>query len=126
MPDLITKEEFETQVTTMFDAAFDENVELTVTQVKSLEDSIDEQVLNSHLRMFIKSILFYEVPEDMYQEILSTMGSRIKFVSVHKTDDGNINVEYECNIVDLIHGELRVFENGTQTCRMTLEYDEVE
>lgn len=76
--------------------------------------------------MFIKSILFYEVPEDMYQEILDTMESRIKFVSVHKTDDGNINVEYEYNIVDLIHSELRVFENGTQTCRMTLEYDEVE
>lgn len=126
MPDLITREDFEAQITTNFDAAFSENINQIVSQVKLLEDSIDEQVLDSHLKMFIKSVLFYEVPEELYQEVLDTLSSRIQFITASKNDDGNINIEYEYNITKPLRSELRVYENNQQTCRMTLEYEDDE
>ena len=126
MPDLITREDFEAQITINFDAAFSENINQIVSQVKLLEDSIDEQVLDSHLKMFVKSVLFYEVPEELYQEVIDTLSSRIQFITASKSDDGNISIEYEYNITKPIHSELCVYENNQQTCRMTLEYEDEE
>lgn len=121
MPENVSVESLETRVKTTFNNSLAHIVDYTVSQIVKLEASIDVNVLRAHLTQFFTSIFVYEVTEDMLDEVLSDMATRLVINNVVKRKDSNIYIEYTYNIIEDVDGMLCVFENGAQTCRMIAE-----
>ena len=121
MPENVSAESIETRVKTTFNNTLAHIIDYAVSQIVDIENSIDVNVLRAHLTQFFTSIFIYEVPEDMFEDVLNSMATKLVINNVVKREDSNIYVEYTYDITENVVGMLCVYENSVQTCRMIAE-----